>query len=963
MGNHFSGQVGTRHYHTGVCDRIHIPSALPSHGQADSPPSPRGEEAGTSERGIGIIGEEGYIPGLPSLQGGLLVDLLSGAKEDRGLEAYLELEAAKQACQAFKVQDGNTGLRPPVPYQGHVGGLYRSEGRLPPYSDTRERPAMALFHGTQPIVPVQMPAFWTVDRPPGLYPGGQSCSGVPETQGYQPMRLPGRLAGVRTFQGGTDTLPGAGYSGGTPPGVSGQCSEIELDTNPETPISGGGTRPHERDRGTVPGEDRQAGICSQVPEPTKSGPCALMATGPRLHGQHGGFSPLLSVSHETDTNPPAGLLQAQRRSSCQTSSSEQFRAATPDVVGIHSQPVSRSEVSITPSEACHNDRRFVDRLGRTPERPGDLGSMDSIGSPTPHQPSRTLGGATCSPAVRGHCCGRKGLDPIRQFHGSCVSEQGRGYPFLPSVCPHAQVPDMVSGTQHCDPCGSHSGYHKRASGRSLSRDVQCTHGMHASTSYSSDHLPNVVLSQHRPIRNSPQQTTSGILLPVLRDGSVCCRCSVHRLDGNGGLRLPPAVHSEPSGEEDSAGTVQSDPHSTVLATTSMVSSIGGPNRRRSHRSSHTTRSPKRSGKTKIQSNNPESEVDCVAIIRRRYRKDGFSERTAEILSAGRRDSTLRVYNQRLGSFFRWCRARGISPTRAPTTEVAEFLTEKFDSGLEASTIRNYKSAILAVHRGCSDGSSLDDDGSLKQLLTGMFNVRPSPRPQLPAWELSGVLQYLSGSPFEPLRDATLKSLSYKTVMLVALASGKRCSEIHALSLSATKFSDTGVSLFFRPDFIAKNESSTFRHSSLFIPKIGMHSSVPEDRVWCPVRALREYLRKTAHLRGDHDNIFLTFVEPHRPAAKVTLARWLVSVLVDSGAVDAGSNPRAHSTRAVGSSWAFHKGLSVASICDSVCWKSQSTFSSVYYRNVDGGPKAQYAKKILSKTKASSTRTRKTNLRK
>ncbi len=277
------------------------------------------------------------------------------------------------------------------------------------------------------------------------------------------------------------------------------------------------------------------------------------------------------------------------------------------------------------------------------------------------------------------------------------------------------------------------------------------------------------------------------------------------------------------------------------------------------------------------------------------------------------------------------------------------MTCKFDEGLEAGTVRNYKSAILAVHKGFADGTSLRGDESLRRLLTGMFNDRPPTRPQVPAWDLNTVLRFLSEAPFEPLDNATLKNLTFKTVMLVALASGRRCSEIQAISASASVFVNDGVNLFFRPDFVPKNETSSFKHTPLFLPKIGMHSSVREDRLWCPVRALRKYLQRTSNLRGDNDQLFLTYVEPHRPAAIRTVARWLVAVLVDSKAVDASSHPRAHSTRAVASSWAFHRGVSVAGICESVSWKSASTFSSVYYRNVTAsGDRGHFATAVLER---------------
>ena len=163
------------------------------------------------------------------------------------------------------------------------------------------------------------------------------------------------------------------------------------------------------------------------------------------------------------------------------------------------------------------------------------------------------------------------------------------------------------------------------------------------------------------------------------------------------------------------------------------------------------------------------------------------------------------------------------------------------------------------------------------------------------------------------------------VILLALASGRRCSEMHVLSC---RHLDSLIQEFlcsFAQTNVAKNESSSFRHSSLYLPKVGIHSSVPEVRVWCPVCTFRNYLRKIASVRGKHDRIFLSFC---RASLSSSLAKWLVSELVDSGAVDEGSSPWIHSTGTIGSSWTSHKGLSVATICDFVCWKSSLTFFRV-----------------------------------
>ena len=196
-------------------------------------------------------------------------------------------------------------------------------------------------------------------------------------------------------------------------------------------------------------------------------------------------------------------------------------------------------------------------------------------------------------------------------------------------------------------------------------------------------------------------------------------------------------------------------------------------------------------------------------------------------------------------------------------------------------------------------------------------------------------------------QTSLKYLTLKAVFLVALASGRRRSEIRAISLSSSVFSCRHVTLFFRPDFLAKNESNTFSHSTVVLPRIEKHSSVRADRAWCPVRALEYYVKRTASIRGSHDQLFITHSAPHNPASGASMARWICEVIANSHAMSADVPVRAHSVRNVATSWAYQHGVSIANICEAVSWKQESTFSSVYYRDV-AYAQEKFAKAVLRK---------------
>ena len=77
---------------------------------------------------------------------------------------------------------------------------------------------------------------------------------------------------------------------------------------------------------------------------------------------------------------------------------------------------------------------------------------------------------------------------------------------------------------------------------------------------------------------------------------------------------------------------------------------------------------------------------------------------------------------------------------------------------------------------------------------------------------------------------------------MAIASGQRRSELHALSAAPghIRWERGGVRLIPNPSYVAKNQTASSKPVEIFIQPLSAHSSVSEDKVWCPVRALKYY---------------------------------------------------------------------------------------------------------------------------
>ena len=175
-------------------------------------------------------------------------------------------------------------------------------------------------------------------------------------------------------------------------------------------------------------------------------------------------------------------------------------------------------------------------------------------------------------------------------------------------------------------------------------------------------------------------------------------------------------------------------------------------------------------------------------------------------------------------------------------------------------------------------------------------------------------QYLKG--LGPSADLTLKQLTYKLVMLLALTRPSHSADLSSLSLARRRFSPEGVT--FLPATLAKQSRQGKPLAEFFFP------SFSHDESLCPVHTLRQYELATASFRsGDQQELFLAIVKPHKPVTSCTIARWLKCVLGDPG-IDV-SMFAAHSVRGASSSAAAMAGVTTNDILKAADWSTDSIF--------------------------------------
>ena len=314
------------------------------------------------------------------------------------------------------------------------------------------------------------------------------------------------------------------------------------------------------------------------------------------------------------------------------------------------------------------------------------------------------------------------------------------------------------------------------------------------------------------------------------------------------------------------------------------------------------------------------------------------------IQGARAGSTRAAYDLKWNIFESWCLSQSPSVVayKAPVRSVLIFLQDRLNRGLTFSTVKVYLGAISACHEGF-DGKTVGKHPLVRRFMGGAKRARPTTRPLFPAWDLAVVLDALCRPPFEPFDSADLKVISLKTILLLALSTAKRVSDLHALSVSpdCMRFSGDGRKVLLKPHLAFVPKNMVVAHTPVEL--VAFHpppfGSAEDERLHClcPVRALRLYCQKTEAGRSS-PQLFVSYGQgrQRKAVAKATLSRWIVDAIklayTSSGASVPGGL-RAHSTRGVSASWALSRGVSVQEICSAANWSSPLTFAAFYSLDV------------------------------
>ena len=607
--------------------------------------------------------------------------------------------------------------------------------------------------------------------------------------------------------------------------------------------------------------------------------------------------------------------------------------------------------TFTPYKTCSANlyRRIKRRVGRSLRRAHCKRNLVSSREQITHKPVRAKSSIPSSKRLSNPRLQQDSVDSYRQHNSGGLYQQRGGDEVGLAVCPTVETTVLVHQATSNPQGTSHPRPVERDSRQAIQAWPIHSNRVVASSRSVQSYMQPVAPTPSGPVCHQIQQQTSSVCLTGTRSPGMGSGCPQPLLGGSGPIRLSTGSHLGQSGGEASGLSLQQNNSDCPRVAQHALVLGSGSNVKPDPTVSAQHTQPSVSAIQPGPSQEPvESESTCLAPRASAIKEQGFSEAVAARIEAPQRRSTRSVYEAKWTIFTKWCLSNQVDVRTPPLTAIADFLLHLFqDKKLQPGTIDGYRSAI--ADKLGNDPINISKDENLTRLLDSFHRDRPKGRRGIPSWNLSLVLHQLTKAPFEPLKEASLKHLTFKTVFLMALGSGKQRSEIHAwLHKNIRHQSDwSKVSLYPSPSFLSKNQLAREGPDSVapvVIPALAptLDKSLKGDRSLCPVRALRYYLDRTSDLRQNKELVFVSFKKGFdKDISPATVSSWIKQTVIlcyelsDQQALTL-HQVKAHDVRAFAASKAFQSGISLDQILSACHWKSHNTFTQFYLKDVAWG---------------------------
>ncbi len=866
----------------------------------------------------------------------------SSQEKERQIKTSDRPVSFKQVRSIGKVQDGNAEISSNSYSERFLDRFHRPAGRVPPRSYTSVVQEIPEVHDLRESLPISRTPMRTVYSPNGVHKIDEVRGGLHQETGSQSNPISGRLADLPHFARSPRRTSFQSLGDCHKARTSSEHGKVRSGSKPKLRVHWDVLPNESRNSESACRQSRQncatsVGFDTEILLNSKEVP--VITGHPQCSGRLCG--------NWQATYTPITAFAALPMETTVTAAGP-HHLARPDRLQAPYPMVATTPAAITWSAHALPAATTPSVYGFQPLRMGGPSGAAGDGLPrylatrsrsAPYQP---IGTESCfygnaQPAapyqgqVRNDCDG--------QLDRRVIYTQAGMNPFSFTISRDMGSSSIMPPEQHHDQGASYSGQTECDSGQPLQGDAD-SHGMVHQSASGAEFVQSLGNTHAGSVRHEIQQQTTAVCVPCTRQGSSGSGCASDQLGKLVRVRFSSTEANPTSSQAGQEVECTDHPVGTKLATDVVVQRSPRPTDRLPqvnpidpeavNSEQHIAQQPRHV---------PPSRLD---VVRDAIRKRRFSSKIAGYVSSARRPSTNKVYQARWRIFRDWCGSNETDPLHPSIPRIADFFIFLFESkGCQPATIRGYRSMLsntLRFGRRCDIGTN----HVLSELIKSFQLRKPVTRSLTPKWNLSWVLLSLNKAPYEPLSEASMLDLTVKTVFLLSLASARRVSEIHALSVEegAIRFNknQSSVSLLPQPGFLAKNQCPSVTPEVIQVPGLASFSgSDSSDRLLCPVRALRFYLARVKSRRGARKRLFLP-VSGTGNVSKDSVSRWIKQAIIRAYKLITDRDLsfmkiRAHEVRAISSSLAFSRRVPLQDVMKAAYWHSHSTFSSFYMRSL------------------------------
>lgn len=157
-------------------------------------------------------------------------------------------------------------------------------------------------------------------------------------------------------------------------------------------------------------------------------------------------------------------------------------------------------------------------------------------------------------------------------------------------------------------------------------------------------------------------------------------------------------------------------------------------------------------------------------------------------------------------------------------------------------------------------------------MKGVFKIRPAIPRYAKTWDVGNVFDCLRK--LSPVKYLTLKNLTLKLTMLIAITNAARTQSIHLMNVkNVYKIKSEFIYVLSE---LVKQSRPGYKEPSVNI------KAYPPDRRICVYTIYKEYMLRTNLFRGTHGKLLLSYAKSHEPISGDSVSRWIQIVMTRAG---------------------------------------------------------------------------------